>query len=128
MDICFDIYVTNGQNKQNLADLQFLLNYALFCKHLCRKLLKKPLEYESILYNSTELSVDSGHPWIFKIKLYYFQERSSLRYNIILKLLSLFHICSYVSYMFFFRMVHNKKLFRRSSVDFWTFFERSNMQ
>ena len=35
----------------------------------------------------------TGHPENFKIKLYYFQERLSLRYNIILKLLSLFHIC-----------------------------------
>ena len=32
------------------------------------------------------------HPEILKIKLYYFPERWSLRYNIILKLLSLFHI------------------------------------
>ena len=32
----------------------------------------------------------TGHPEIFKIKLYYFQERLSLRYNIILKLLFLF--------------------------------------
>ena len=30
------------------------------------------------------------NPENFKIKLYYFQERLSLRYNIILKLLSLF--------------------------------------
>ena len=35
----------------------------------------------------------TGHPENFKIKLYYFQERLRLRYNIILKLLSLFHIC-----------------------------------
>ena len=32
-----------------------------------------------------------GHPENFKIKQYYFQERLSLRYNIILKLLSPFH-------------------------------------
>ena len=35
----------------------------------------------------------TGHPENFKIKLYYFQERLSLQYNIIMKLLSLFHIC-----------------------------------
>ena len=35
----------------------------------------------------------TGHPENFKIKLYYFQNRLSLRYNIILKLLSLFYIC-----------------------------------
>ena len=32
----------------------------------------------------------TGHPENFKLKLYYFQKRLSLRYNIILKLLSLF--------------------------------------
>ena len=59
MYIFFDIYVTKGQNKQtNLADLQFLLNYALFSKNCCRKLLKKNLKYKSILYNCTGLSVD----------------------------------------------------------------------
>ena len=57
MDICFDIYVTNDQNKQP-ADLQFLFNCALFSKNWCRKMLKKNLEYESTLYNSTQLSVD----------------------------------------------------------------------
>ena len=35
----------------------------------------------------------TGHPENFKMKLYYFQERLSIRYNIILKLLALFHIC-----------------------------------
>ena len=35
----------------------------------------------------------TGHPENFKIKLFYFQERVRLRYNIILKLLSLFYIC-----------------------------------
>ena len=38
----------------------------------------------------------TGHPENFKIKLHYFQERLSLRHNIILKLLSLFHICKNV--------------------------------
>ena len=83
-------YLRNQWSKQtNLVCLQFLSNYALFPKNSCRKLLKKNLEYENILYNSTELSVD-GHPDNFKIKLYHFQERLSLQNNIILKLLSLF--------------------------------------
>ena len=34
----------------------------------------------------------TGHQVIFKIKLYYFQERLSLGYSIVLKLLSLFHV------------------------------------
>ena len=52
-------YLLNQRSKQtNLANLQFLLNYALFSKNLRRKLLKKNLEYDSILYDSTELSVD----------------------------------------------------------------------
>ena len=35
----------------------------------------------------------TGHPEILKIKLYYFQERLSIQYNITLKLRSLFHTC-----------------------------------
>ena len=35
----------------------------------------------------------TGHPENFGIKLYCFHERLSLRYNVILKLLSPFHIC-----------------------------------
>ena len=35
----------------------------------------------------------TGHPENFKIKLCYVQERLSLQGNIILKLLSLFHMC-----------------------------------
>ena len=62
----------------------------------CRKTgdnrLKKNLQYENISHNSTEQLVD-GHPENFKIKLYYFEEILSLRYKIIVKLLSLFHIC-----------------------------------
>ena len=48
---------------------------------------ERNFEYESKLYNSTE-----QHPENFKIKLYFFQEKLSLGYNINLKLLSLFHI------------------------------------
>ena len=52
-------YLRNQSSKQaNLADLQLRLNYAFFSQNWCRKLLKKNVEYESILYNSTELSVD----------------------------------------------------------------------
>ena len=52
-------YLRNQRSKQgSLADLQFLFSYALFSQNWCRKLLKKNVEYESILYNSTELSVD----------------------------------------------------------------------
>ena len=35
----------------------------------------------------------TGHPENFKIKLFYFQESLSLRYRMILKLLSMFDIC-----------------------------------
>ena len=44
VDICFEIYVANSQNKQNLADLQFPLKHALFSSNWCRKLRKKNLE------------------------------------------------------------------------------------
>ena len=50
-------YLRSQLSKQtNLVDLQLLSNYALFSKNWGRKLLKKNLEYESILYNSTEES------------------------------------------------------------------------
>ena len=52
-------YLRNQRSKQgNLADLQFLFNYALFSQNWCSKLLKKNVEFESISYNSTEPSVD----------------------------------------------------------------------
>ena len=51
MDVCFDIYVTNGQNKQTMQI------YAIFSKNYSKKLLKN-LEYENMLYNSTERIVD----------------------------------------------------------------------
>ena len=61
---------------------------------------KKPWIWEYII-NSTELLFK----WTsenFKIKLHYFQERLSLRYNTILKLLSLYNpeVTVSVSHMF----------------------------
>ena len=82
-------YLRNQRSKQaNLVDLQFLSNCALFSKDWCRSLLKKEPRIESILCNSNK-----RHPENFKIKLYCFQEKLSLGYNVTLKLLSLFHIC-----------------------------------
>ena len=85
-------YLRNQRSKQtNLVDLQFLLNYALFSKNSCRELLKKTSNMK--VYYIIQLNYQlTEYPENFKIKLYYFQERLSLRYNIILKLLSLFHI------------------------------------
>ena len=52
-------YQRNQRSKHtNLVYLQFLLNYALFPKTGPESCQKKNLEYESILYNSKELSVD----------------------------------------------------------------------
>ena len=39
----------------------------------------------------------TGHPENFKIKAYYFQERLIVRYNIILKSVSPFHVCSVIT-------------------------------
>ena len=50
-------YLHNQQSK-HLVYLQFLTSYAFFSKNWCRKLFRKNLEYENILYNSTELPVD----------------------------------------------------------------------
>ena len=69
-------YLRNQRSRQtNLVYLQFLSNYALFSKNWYKKLLIL-LSYRLV-----------GHQENFKIKLYYF------RYYIILKLLSLFHMC-----------------------------------
>ena len=52
-------YLRNQRSKQtNLVYLHVISSYAFFSKNWCRKLLKKNFEYESILYNSTELSLD----------------------------------------------------------------------
>ena len=40
----------------NLADLQYILNYPLFFQKLVQKV-KKNLEYENILYNSTDWTI-----------------------------------------------------------------------
>ena len=53
-------HLHNQRSKQtNFVDFQFFSNYALFSKKLVPKVVKKRnLDYESVLYNSTELSVD----------------------------------------------------------------------
>ena len=86
--ICGCIYVTNGQNKQS-----FLSNHALFSKKLVQKAVKKRTSNMKVYYIIPKNYRLTGHPENFKMKPYYFQERLSLRYNIIFKLLSLFHIC-----------------------------------
>ena len=58
MDICFDIYVTNGHNKQTLQIYNFFWFMHSFPKNDVEVVKKKNLEYESILYNSIELSID----------------------------------------------------------------------
>ena len=68
-----------------------LSDYTLFSKSWCRNLLEKNVEYESMLYHSNYRW--TGHPEMFKIKLDYFQERLSLRFKIILKVLSRFRKC-----------------------------------
>ena len=75
-------------------------------------LLKKNLEYESILYNSNYRL--TGNPENFKIKLFYFQER--LSYNNILKTVSdskqsLFH-----SYMFLAKKITSKRTYFLKSI------------
>ena len=63
--------------------------------HSFPKIVQKVVEKET--WNIIPLNDRlTGHPENFKIKLYYFQERLSLQFNIILKLLSLFHICLYI--------------------------------
>ena len=71
-------YLCNQRSKQtNLVDLQFLSYYSLFQK-LVQKTVKKGTSNMKVIPLNCRLS---GHPEIFKVKLYYFQERLSLRYN-----------------------------------------------
>ena len=84
-------YLRNQRLKKSFVDLQFLSNYALFSKSWSKKLLKRSLEYESILCNyiiplNYRLTGNQDQTMLY-------QERLSLRYNMILKLLSLFHLC-----------------------------------
>ena len=87
-------YLRNQRSKQtNLVGLQFLSNYALFSKKLVQKVVKKGTLNMKVYYIITLNDRLIRHPEKFKIKLQDFQERLSLRYNIILKLLPLFHRC-----------------------------------
>ena len=94
-------YLGNQRLKQTkLVDLQFLSTYALFSKKLCRKLSKK--RSWNIIPLNDRLN---GHPENFKINLYYFQERLSLRYNIILK------VNASVSYMLVYMYVYSMYIY-----------------
>ena len=76
----------------NLVDLHFFQIMVSFPKtsaESCYKRTSNMKVYYIIPLNS-RLTGDTEN---FKIKIYYFYERLSLRYNLILKLLSLFHIC-----------------------------------
>ena len=63
MDIYFDIYLTNVQNKQTLQIYNFFWNKHSFSKNDAEGCEKKELKYEIMLYNSTELSVDWTSRW-----------------------------------------------------------------
>ena len=58
VDIWFDIYVTNGQNKQTFQIYNFFWIMHSFPIAGTERCKKKNLEHESILYNSTKLSID----------------------------------------------------------------------
>ena len=69
---------------------------------LFQKLVQKVVKKETLnmkVYCMIPLNYRlTGHPENFKMKLYFFQEKVSLRYNIILKLLSLFHVSSKITF------------------------------
>ena len=94
-------YLRNQRSKhKNFVNLRFLRIMHSFPKTGSESFLKKNFEYENTLYNSIELSVDLISREFQK--LYYFQERVSFRYNIILNLLS-------VSYMLLAKKLISKK-------------------
>ena len=79
------------RNKPCRFEVSFEL-CTLFQK-LLQKVVKKRTSNMKVYYIIPPNYQLTGHPENFKVKLYYFQERLSPRYNIILKLLSPFHIC-----------------------------------
>ena len=82
-------YLHKQRSKQtNLVDLQFFLNYALFSKNWCGKL-EPPIWKYIIEFHWTIGWLDIQR---ISKSIYYFQERLSLRYSIIVKLLPLFHV------------------------------------
>ena len=87
MDICFDIYVSNCQNNKPCRFTSSFELCTLFQKLVQKAVKKRTLDMK--LYYIIPLNYQlTGHPENFKIKLYYFQERLSLLYKIILKLRS----------------------------------------
>ena len=85
-------HLCSQRSKQtNFVDLQFLSNYTLFSKILGQKVVKKGTSNMTVYYIIPLNYRLTGNPENFKIKLYYFQERLSLRYNI-LKLMSVSYI------------------------------------
>ena len=85
--VCGHIHVTDGQNKQTCRFTSYFEFCTLFQK-LVQKVVKKWSLNMKVYYTIPLNNRLTGHPENFKIKLYYFQERLSLRYKIILKLLS----------------------------------------
>ena len=86
------LYLCNQWSKQtNFVDLQFFFELRTFGQKLVQKIIKKGTSNMKVYYVIPLNYRFTRRPENFKMKLYYFQERLSLRYNIILKLLSLFH-------------------------------------
>ena len=80
MDICFEIYVANGQNKQTLQIYNFFRNMHSFPTTGAESC-EKGTSNMKVYYITTLKYQLTGHPGKFKIKLYYFQERLILRYK-----------------------------------------------
>ena len=88
------LYLRNQRSKQtNLASLQFLFELCTILPKLVQKVVKKRTSNMKVYYIIPLSYQLTGHLENFKIKLCYFEEKLSLQYNIILKLLSPFQIC-----------------------------------
>ena len=83
-----DVVYKNSKNENVLIDKYQRSKQANLAES-CEKRASNMKAYYTIPMNYRL----NRHPENIKIKLYNFQERLSLRFNIILKLLSLFHIC-----------------------------------
>ena len=88
------IYLRNQRSKQTKPSRwPMSIKLCTLFQKLVQKVVAKVTSNMKVYYITPLTYRLTGHAENLKIKLYYFHERLSLRYNIILKLLSLFHIC-----------------------------------
>ena len=88
-------HLRNQRSKQtNLVRFTISFKLCTLFQKLVQKVVKKGTSNMKVYYIIPLNYRLTGHPENFKIKLYYFQETLTLRYNIILKFVSLYNYVS----------------------------------